>query len=104
MRHFLVVIFVLVAPPDELLLFFHHVPYNYRLHSGKTVIQHIYDAHYEGPAEAGDLVRQWSSLIDSSTRRRITGLALRPGDEIRIEGIPDGAERAPLDYIEIHTR
>ena len=41
---------------------------------------------------------------DSSTRRRITGLALRPGDEIRIEGIPDGAERAPLDYIEIHAR
>lgn len=41
---------------------------------------------------------------DSSTRRRVTGLALRPGDEIRIEGIPDGAEPAPLDYIEIHAR
>jgi alpha-glucuronidase len=40
---------------------------------------------------------------DSSTRHRITGLALRPGDEIRIEGIPDGAEKAPLDYIEIHV-
>ncbi|MGD0125596.1 MAG: alpha-glucuronidase family glycosyl hydrolase [Terriglobia bacterium] len=233
--------------PDELLLFFHHVPYNYRLHSGKTVIQHIYDSHYEGAAEAGDLVRQWNSLQgrvdderyeavqarldyqaghaivwrdavcnwffrisgiadthgrvghypdrieaeamqlqgytpldvtppenasggkaivceapaqkceamfrfdrpagryeldveyfdqnngeskfrvfvgnkkvdewtaddrlpatkpggDSSTRRRITGLALRPGDEIRIEGLPDEAERAPLDYIEIHAR
>ena len=25
---------------------------------------------------------------DSSTRRRISGLTLRPGDEIRIEGIP----------------
>jgi len=23
-------------------LFFHHVPYRYRLHSGKTVIQSIY--------------------------------------------------------------
>ena len=38
---------------------------------------------------------------DSSTRRRITGLTLRPGDSIRIEGIPDGEERASLDYIEI---
>ena len=38
---------------------------------------------------------------DSSARRRITGLALRPGDSIRIEGIPDGEERASLDYIEI---
>jgi len=38
---------------------------------------------------------------DSSTRRRIAGLALRPGDEIRIEGIPAGQELAPLDYVEI---
>ena len=41
---------------------------------------------------------------DSSTRRRIQGLPLRPGDEIRIQGIPNGNEPAPLDYIEIHAR
>jgi alpha-glucuronidase len=29
--------------PEELLLFFHHVPYKYRLKSGTTLIQHIYD-------------------------------------------------------------
>ncbi len=40
---------------------------------------------------------------DSSTRRRIRGLALRPGDEIRILGIPDRDEHAPLDYVEIHS-
>ncbi|HKN60104.1 MAG TPA: alpha-glucuronidase family glycosyl hydrolase, partial [Candidatus Acidoferrales bacterium] len=34
--------------PDNLLLFFHHVPYTYVLHSGETVIQHIYDSHYAG--------------------------------------------------------
>ena len=38
---------------------------------------------------------------DSSMRHTIKGLALRPGDEIRIEGIPDGQEAAPLDYLEI---
>jgi len=38
---------------------------------------------------------------DSSTRRRIRGLTLRPGDEIRIEGFPDGEEHAPLDYVEL---
>ena len=48
--------------PDELLLFFHHVPYTYVLHSGKTVIQHIYDSHYEGAEEATGLVEQWKSL------------------------------------------
>ena len=40
---------------------------------------------------------------DSSTRHRISGLVLRPGDEIRIEGIPDGEEHAPLDYIDFHA-
>lgn len=230
---------------DDLLLFFHHVPYTYVLHSGKTVIQHIYDSHYEGAAEAADFLRRWQSLQhsideerytavlarleyqaghaivwrdaicnwffhtsgiadekgrvgnhpdrveaeamhlqgfvpidvdpwenasggkgiectkssgcvatfrfdhpsgqyemdvqyfdqnngaskfrvlvgdkevdewiandhlpatkpggDSSTRRRIAALALRPGDEIRIEGVPDGEEHAPLDYIELHA-
>jgi alpha-glucuronidase len=236
----------LVNCPDELLLFFHHVPYTHVLHSGNTVIQHIYDSHYEGAERAGHYVRQWESLAgrvdeeryaavlkrleyqaghaivwrdaicnwffrtsgipdaegrvgnypgrieaeamrlegyapvdvtpwetasgskavecappaqrcavtfrfdgaagwyqmdveyfdqnngesrfrvyvgdqpvdewladdhlparkpggDSSTRRRIAGLALRPGDEIRIEGFPDREERAPLDYVEIHA-
>jgi len=229
--------------PDELILWMHHVPYTYVLHSGKTVIQHIYDTHYQGAQEAAGFVRQWKSLkglvdeqryrevlarleyqagyaevwrdavcnwflrtsgipdakgraghfpgrteaeamklegyqvvdvtpweaasgskaircdaapcsasfryegepgwrdvaveyfdqnngvssfrllvagqlvaewaaddtfptrkIDahSSTRRTVTGLALRTGDEIRIEGFPDGAEGAPLDYVEVH--
>lgn len=48
--------------PDELLLFFHHVPYTHLLHSGKSVIQHIYDSHYEGAEQAQRLVEQWRSL------------------------------------------
>ena len=231
--------------PDELLLFFHHVPYTHVLKSGKTVIQRIYDLHYDGAEHAAQFVHQWESLKgridqqryagvlarleyqaghaivwrdavcnwffqtsgipdekrrvgnhpdrieaeamqlngysvvdvvpsenasggkaiecvdaqgctasfrftraagwyemdveyfdqkngesnfrvlvgnqivdewtandtlpatkiggDSSTRRRIRGLALRPGDQIRIVGIPDREEHAPLDYIEIHV-
>jgi alpha-glucuronidase len=48
--------------PDELLLFMHHVPYTHRLHSGKTVIQHIYDSHYEGASESARFVQLWSRL------------------------------------------
>ena len=48
--------------PDELLLFLHHVPYTHKLHSGKTVIQHIYDSHYEGAEAAGQYVRDWKSI------------------------------------------
>jgi len=59
---------------------------------------------------AGQPVAEWTaddalpgSKIDahSSTRRVIKGLALRPGDEIRIDGLPNGGEGAPLDYVEI---
>jgi alpha-glucuronidase len=48
--------------PDALVLFMHHVPYSHTLDSGKTVIQHIYDVHYEGARDAARLVQQWQSL------------------------------------------
>ena len=48
--------------PDELLLFFHHVPYTYVLQSQKTVIQHIYDTHFEGVEEAEAMQQAWLGL------------------------------------------
>jgi alpha-glucuronidase len=48
--------------PDELLLFMHHVPYTHTLKSGKTIIQHIYDSHYEGASDAARFAQQWESL------------------------------------------
>jgi alpha-glucuronidase len=59
---------------------------------------------------AGQAIDEWpaglllpTTTLDStsSTRRVIRGVALRPGDKIRIEGRPDGGEPAALDYIEI---
>jgi alpha-glucuronidase len=48
--------------PDDLLLFLHHVPYTFELHDGKTVIQYLYDSHYEGAAQAAQFVDDWESL------------------------------------------
>jgi alpha-glucuronidase len=48
--------------PDNLLLFFHHVSYKYVLHSGKTVIQHVYDSHYEGASQAQTFAERWKLL------------------------------------------
>ncbi len=48
--------------PDSLLLFFHHLPYRYKLHSGESVIQHIYNRHYEGAAEAAKFPAWWRAL------------------------------------------
>jgi alpha-glucuronidase len=60
--------------PDDLLLFMHHVPYTHVLHSGTTVIQHIYDSHYEGADSAAGYVRDWKSLagrVDEQRYREI---------------------------------
>ena len=48
--------------PEELLLFFHHVNYDYVLSSGKTVLQHIYDTHFEGAEEAELFLELWKEL------------------------------------------
>ncbi|MDR0843073.1 MAG: glucosiduronase, partial [Acidobacteriota bacterium] len=60
----------LQTTPDELLLWFHHVPYDYKLKSGKTVAQHVYDTHYEGAASAEGFAAQWRSLRGLIDERR----------------------------------
>jgi alpha-glucuronidase len=95
--------------PDDLLLFFHHVPYTYKLHDGKTVIQYIYDSHYQGAEQAAELGRQWASLkgkIDpklfEDVRARLeyqAGHAIVWRDAVvqyflKLSGIPDQHGRA----------
>lgn len=48
--------------PEELLLFFHHMPYAHVLSSGKTIIQHIYDTHFEGAEDAAQMLALWREL------------------------------------------
>jgi len=50
---------------------------------------------------AADRVPSRRMDSSSSARRVMTGIALRPGDEIRIEGVPDKTEAAGLDYLEV---
>jgi alpha-glucuronidase len=97
------------STPDELLLFFHHVPYTYVLRSGKTVIQHIYDTHYQGAQEAAGFVVRWRRLERLVDRERYAavlarleyqaGHAIVWRDAINnwflwISGIPDATGRA----------
>jgi alpha-glucuronidase len=95
--------------PDKLLLFMHHVPYTHVLHSGKTVIQHIYDSHYEGAAQAQSFPERWKQLrgrVDEQRYRAVldrleyqAGHALVWRDAIcgwflKMSGIPDARGRA----------
>jgi alpha-glucuronidase len=50
--------------PEELLLFFHHIPYTWKLKTGKSLIQHIYDSHFEGYEETEGLADAWKKLKD----------------------------------------
>ncbi|NKY05464.1 alpha-glucuronidase, partial [Cellulomonas hominis] len=50
--------------PDELLLFFHHVPYSHVLASGKTVIQHVYDSRADAVESLDGVEAAWESLVD----------------------------------------
>jgi alpha-glucuronidase len=94
--------------PDELLLFFHHVPYNHVLHSGTTVIQHVYDTHFAGYDEVSRMARTWASLkghVPTAAFDRVTELlaeqlrcATEWRDQIntyfwRKSGIPDAQGR-----------
>ena len=65
------------ACPDELLLFMHHVPYTHVLHSGKTVIQHIYDSHYDGAAQAATFPERWRRLRGRMDRERFEAVLAR---------------------------
>lgn len=58
--------------PDNLLLFMHHVPYGYVMHQNRTVIQYIYDSHYEGAVQAAWLLKQWESLRGHIDEQRYT--------------------------------
>ena len=48
--------------PEELLLFFHHISYDYVLSSKKTLIQHIYDTHFEGVEDVERMIELWRAL------------------------------------------
>ena len=51
--------------PEELLLFFHYIRYDYVLKTGKTMIQHIYDTHFEGAEKAEEFLATIKSLKES---------------------------------------
>ena len=99
--------------PDELLLFFHHVPYTHVLGSGKTVVQHIYDSRADAVEGLDAVEEAWESLgdlvggavpdgFDARVRERLAAQrrsAVEWRDQVRSyfwrkSGVPDGAGRA----------
>ena len=45
-----------------MILFFHRLPYSYMLKTGKNILQHIYDTHFEGAEQAAQFLSRIEGL------------------------------------------
>ena len=69
--------------PEELLLFFHHLPYTHKLKSGKTIIQHIYDAHNDGVKQVENYYKEWQSLNGLMDAERFEEVSFKLKEQIK---------------------
>jgi alpha-glucuronidase len=92
--------------PDRWLLGVHRVPYNTVLHSGKTVVQSFYDAHFGGASQQANALDAWESTRELVDPERYAGMhalleeAARRAEVwresttewlLRISGVPDAS-------------
>nr|AMO13194.1 glycoside hydrolase [uncultured bacterium] len=53
------------ACPENVILFFHRLAYDFRMKNGETLLQNIYDTHFEGYDEVAAMLEKWKGLKDS---------------------------------------
>lgn len=98
--------------PEELLLFFHHLPWEHELDDGTTVVQRLYDNCFEGVERVRDLRERWNALEGTVDERRHRRVAERFDEQVvqaerwrdslvsyfyEYAGVPDERGRVPLD-------
>ena len=96
--------------PENLLLFFHRLPYDFRMKDGRTLIQRIYDDHFEGCARAEAMRDTLKTLsLPEPDRTEILERADRQVENARewrdvintffhrFSGVPDGQGRKIYD-------
>ena len=50
--------------PDEYLLWFHHLPWDYKMKSGKTLWDEVCYHYYDGAKAVADMQKEWAVLQD----------------------------------------
>jgi alpha-glucuronidase len=73
--------------PENLLLFFHRVRYDYRMQNGETLLQNIYDTHFAGVEDVEKMLAVWDGL-----RAEL--------DEVVYEGVKSRMERQLINACE----
>ncbi|MFC4990290.1 alpha-glucuronidase family glycosyl hydrolase [Saliphagus infecundisoli] len=63
--------------PEELLLFFHHLPWDHELEDGTTVVQRLYDNCFAGVEAVEELRDRWQGLEGEIDERRYRHVAER---------------------------
>jgi alpha-glucuronidase len=48
--------------PENVILFFHRLRYDFKMQNGQTLLQNIYDTHFEGYDEVEAMIEKWKSL------------------------------------------
>jgi alpha-glucuronidase len=48
--------------PENLILFFHRLRYDYKMRNGETLLQNIYDTHFEGYDDVAAMLEQWKDM------------------------------------------
>ena len=94
--------------PEDLLLYFHRLPYDYKLKNGKTLLQYYYDTHFEGVEEVEAFIKTWDLLKPHLPECAYNSVAARLQKQLanarewcdvlntyfyRLTGIPDDKNR-----------
>ncbi|QPV62802.1 alpha-glucuronidase [Halosimplex litoreum] len=73
--------------PEDLLLFFHHLPWDHELGDGRTVVQTLYDNLYAGVEETQRLRDEWRTLEGEIDDERWRHVAERFDEQVEHAGI-----------------
>jgi alpha-glucuronidase len=73
--------------PDELLLWFHHLPWDYRMRSGRTLRDEIVETYKRGALEAKALERRWIALRGRVDDDRFTAVLTKLHSEAEDAGV-----------------
>ena len=73
--------------PDELLLWFHHLPWDYRMRSGRTLRDEIVETYKRGALEAKALERRWTALRGRVDDDRFTAVLTKLHSQAEDAGV-----------------
>lgn len=73
--------------PEELLFWFHHVPFDFVMKNGRTMIQNVYNGYYSGVAKVQDMKEAFVSLEGKIDNARFKSICNSFDKQIKDAGV-----------------